>query len=51
MVDVEFAVRAESATDALFGKWRWLHIVVGCILYAVLVVHIGAAIYFGLRWI
>ncbi len=51
MVDMEFAVRAESATDALFGKWRWLHIVVGCILYAVLVVHIGAAIYFGLRWI
>ena len=51
MADTEFAVRAESATNALFGKWRWLHIVVGCIVYAVLVVHIGAAIYFGLRWL
>lgn len=51
MADTEFAVRAEAATDALFGKWRWLHIVLGCVLYAVLVVHIGAAIYFGLRWL
>lgn len=51
MADTEFAVRAEGATDALFGKWRWLHIVLGCIVYAVLVVHIGAAIYFGLRWL
>jgi predicted ferric reductase len=51
MADTEFAVRAESATDALFGRWRWLHIVLGCIVYAVLVVHIGAAVYFGLRWL
>lgn len=51
VADTEFAVRAEGATDALFSKWRWLHILVGCILYAFLVVHIGAAIYFGLRWI
>ena len=47
----QFAVRAEAATDALFGKWRWLHIVLGCIVYGVLVVHIGAAVYFGLRWL
>lgn len=51
MADTEFAVRAEAATDALFGKWRWLHIVLGCIVYGVLVVHIGAAVYFGLRWL
>lgn len=51
MADTEFAVRAEAATDALFSRWRWLHIVVGCIVYAVLFVHIGAAIYFGLRWL
>lgn len=51
MADTAFAVRAEAATDALFGKWRWLHIVLGCILYGVLVVHIAAAIYFGLRWL
>lgn len=51
MADTEFAVRAESATDALFRMWRWFHIVVGCVIYGVLVVHIGAAIYFGLRWL
>lgn len=51
MADTEFAVRAESATDALFRLWRWLHIVLGCVVYGVLVVHIGAAIYFGLRWL
>lgn len=51
MADTEFAVRAESATDALFRKWRLLHIVLGCVVYGVLVVHIGAAIYFGLRWL
>ncbi|HQV04493.1 MULTISPECIES: hypothetical protein [unclassified Novosphingobium] len=51
MADTEFAVRAETATDALFRMWRWFHIVLGCVIYGVLAVHIGAAIYFGLRWL
>lgn len=51
LADSEFAVRAEKATDSLFGKWRWLHIVLGSVLYGVLVIHVGAAIYFGLRWL
>jgi hypothetical protein len=51
MADTEFAVRAEGATNALFRMWRWLHIVLGCVVYAVLLVHIAAAVYFGLRWL
>ncbi|ARS28232.1 MAG: hypothetical protein KKD64_11090 [Alphaproteobacteria bacterium] len=51
LADTEFAIRAEEATNALFAKWRLLHIVLGSIVYGLLVVHIGAAIYFGLRWL
>ena len=49
--DTEYAVRAEEATNALFGKWRVFHIVCGVLLYAALLLHIGAAIYYGLRWL
>lgn len=51
MADVEFAIRAEDATARLFGRWRLLHIVAGCFLYLLLALHIGASIYFGLRWL
>jgi hypothetical protein len=51
MADTEFAIRAEEATSALFGTWRWLHIFVGGLVYLLLALHIGAAIYFGLRWL
>jgi hypothetical protein len=49
--DSEYAVRAESATSFLFAKWRLLHIVAGCILYGLMLLHVGAAIYYGLRWL
>jgi hypothetical protein len=51
MADTEFAIRAEEATNVLFGTWRWLHIIVGSLVYLLLALHIAAAIYFGLRWL
>ncbi|QJU58256.1 hypothetical protein HL653_11055 [Sphingomonas sp. AP4-R1] len=51
LADTEFAVRAEEATNALFAKWRLLHILSTCLIFALLALHIGAAIYFGLRWL
>jgi hypothetical protein len=48
--DSEYAVRAEAATSSLFAKWRLLHIVAGVILYGLILLHIGAALYYGLRW-
>jgi hypothetical protein len=50
VADVEFAIRAEEATKSLFAGWRLLHIVIGIVIYALAVLHIGAAIYYGLRW-
>jgi hypothetical protein len=51
LADTEFAIRAEDATNRLFSRWRWLHAVLGALVYLVLLLHIAAAIYFGLRWL
>ncbi len=49
--DTEFAIRAEEATNTLFARWRFLHILLGCLIFALLALHVGAAIYYGLRWL
>lgn len=51
MSDSEYAVRAEDTTNSLFKKWRLLHILTGVILYGLILLHVGAAIYYGLRWL
>ena len=51
LADVEYAVRAESAVSRLFGKWRKVHVTVGTILYLLLVLHVWASLYYGLRWL
>jgi hypothetical protein len=51
VADLEYAIR----THELFKRWcrRWLtlHIVLSVILYGLLALHIGAGVYFGLRWL
>ncbi|MET3663974.1 hypothetical protein [Caulobacter sp. 1776] len=49
--DSEYAVRAEAATSSLFAKWRLLHVVAGVVLYGLILLHVGAALYYGLRWL
>lgn len=51
LADVDYAVRAENAVSDLFAKWRKIHVVVATTLYALLALHIWAALYYGLRWL
>ena len=43
LADTEFAIRAEEATNTLFARWRFLHILLGCLIFALLALHVGAA--------
>lgn len=51
MVDVEFAIRAESVLQKLFEQWLRLHILIAMTLYALLTLHIWSGLYYGLRWL
>lgn len=51
IVDVEYAVRAEAAVSDLLRRWRRIHVTVAVVLYALLALHIWAALYYGLRWL
>lgn len=51
LADTEFTIRAEEATNKLFSRWRLLHMTLGVLVYALLLLHIGAAVYYGLRWL
>lgn len=49
--DLEYAIRTHETFKAWFGRWLKFHIVISFILYALLALHVWAAIYFGLRWL
>ena len=51
LADVEGAVRAEQAMQRLLKRWTDLHIVTGVLLTVLLVLHVWAGFYFGLRWL
>jgi hypothetical protein len=51
MADTEYAIRAEEVTNAMFSRWRILHIVVALVLYFLVLLHVAAAAYYGLRWL
>lgn len=51
IADVEHAVRAEAAVGDLLRKWRRIHVSVAAILYLLLILHIWAAFYYGVRWL
>lgn len=48
--DLEYAVRTHEAFKLWFGRWLRFHIVISFVLYALLALHVWAAIHFGLRW-
>jgi hypothetical protein len=49
--DLEFAIRSDQLLREVFRRWLMVHIVISLLLYALLAAHIGAATYFGLRWL
>lgn len=51
IADVEYSIKTHENFKAWFGKWLKFHIVISIILYALIALHIWAAIHFGLRWI
>ena len=51
VADLEYAVRTHELLKRWFSRALKLHIVLSVILYVLLALHIGAGIYFGLRWL
>lgn len=50
MADLEYAIKTHETFKAWFSKWLKFHILISFILYGLLVLHVWAAIHFGLRW-
>ena len=51
VADLELAVRTHEVLKRWFGRSLKLHILVSLVFYALLAMHIGSGIYFGLRWL
>ena len=50
IADLEYAIRSHETFKSLFNAWLKVHIALSCVLYMLLVLHVWAAIHFGLRW-
>ena len=50
VADIEYAIRTHELFKRWCSRWLTLHLVLSLILYLLLVLHIWAAIHFGLRW-
>ncbi len=50
IADLEYAIKMHETFKKWFGKWLKFHIIISCILYVLMVLHVWAAIHFGLRW-
>ncbi len=50
IADVESAIAAREVLKRWFSRWLRLHIVLASAVYLLLVLHVWAAIHFGLRW-
>jgi hypothetical protein len=51
VADLEYAIRTHELFKRWCRRWLMLHIVLSVIFYGLLALHIGAGIYFGLRWL
>lgn len=51
VADLEYAIRMHEWFKRWFSRALKLHIALSVLLYALLALHIGSGIYFGLRWL
>ena len=51
VADLEYAVRMDEFFKRWFGRSLKLHIALSVVLYVLLALHIGAGVYYGLRWL
>jgi len=50
IADVEYAISTHEVMKRIFSVWLKFHLVLSFAFYLLLVIHIGGAYYFGLRW-
>lgn len=50
IADVEYAIKAHDIFNLWFRRWLKLHIAISTVFYLLLLLHVWAGIYFGLRW-
>ena len=50
IADLEYAIRTHDTIKHMFTLWLRIHITLSMVLYALLALHVWAAIHFGLRW-
>jgi len=51
IADVEYAMRTHRLFKNVFSKWLKLHILISVVLYLLIVLHVFAEFFFGLRWL
>jgi hypothetical protein len=51
VADTEYAIRSEEVAGSMLRRWLVLHSVLAIILMVLLVLHIWAGFYYGLRWL
>ena len=49
--DLEAAIGSSEAVKKIFMQWIGLHVLAAIVMYALLVVHMAAEFYYGLRWL
>lgn len=51
IADTEYAIRSEEVAGRLLRRWLVLHTILAIVLMVLLVLHIWAGLYYGLRWL
>ncbi len=51
LAEEEYAIKTRATVKKFFSRWLKLHIVLSCLLYALLLIHVVSGFYFGLRWL
>tara|TARA_R110001592_G_scaffold43362_2_gene140540 strand:+ start:1413 stop:2168 length:756 start_codon:yes stop_codon:yes gene_type:complete len=49
--DIDYSIKMHDIIKRWFKRWLKFHIAISCTLYGLLIFHIAAEIYFGLRWL
>ena len=50
MADLEYAIKTHDTLRRWFAGWLRVHVVASVLMYALLALHVWAAIHYGLRW-
>jgi hypothetical protein len=51
LAETEYVVKAFSGTKLLFKRWLRIHYILALLLFSMIMVHILAALYYGIRWL